>query len=1151
MTLAIEKNSENVNAISTNGKFSWLDLVVDRLIKAGYKTEKVTYDDGGIGYNSTCPCCSNWSFYFESAYDFDTCKPIVIFRCSTVETCPTEKILEALNLTYDDLWPKNKKSNITAINKNTPQLQLLLDRLTQYGYNPKLVGDEYRSHCPGHSDEHPSLDIRDGTSRVLLTCRSNDCRAIDIITPLGLTLKELQYNPTSDFPTNSYKSKQTKLLPKLVPPKTYTFPNNRQPLTSEDLAKLKKSYISEDLVNKAQLFRVDDETARAMFGIKNKNGDYAGIIFPYLIDGQVVSYRLRRDNPEIEQKADGTYKEENKYRSAPGALIYPYIPTTYSKEQLTDSSLPVFFVEGEKKALGLCNAFDEINYKAIVIGLAGVYCFTSKIGKQPAPNGGYVDVKGLLRDIVALGLEGRKTFIIYDTNIHTNDDVGKARNKLARTLKEHNATVISVDLPKELLDEGLNGVDDVLFSKGTDYLVELIENAESKNASKTSDVKIPRPKGSLVADILADEYENKLAYDASVKQWRIFDGHKWNTVEFDLVKKQVQKDVKHHYENTYSYFDGYEDRDINSILGLLKSSLTLAKWEQKQNLLPLKNGVLDVKTLALTPHCPENKLTFELPYSYDPTANCQPIIEWLLEITENDFQIVQFLRAFIRAVLLGRTDLQIYLELIGFAGTGKGTFIRLLTALVGTHNTTVTDMENLETNRFETAKLFGKRLAIITDADQYTKSLRVLKQLTGQDRLRAEKKGKDSFDFTPECLVVIAANEAIQTGDLTSGVARRKRTVLFNKLVDPSKRRNLIEETRDGFAGEFIPYLPGLLNWALEMTDQEMISAIHNNTSEKMQQTKLENLLNTNPIANWFDENVVIDPTAKVKVGLRNADSRDHLYSNYCCYIDGTGNKPISVKRFSSLLEDLCVAQLKIDVSKKRIPEGVFFFGITTNTTDKPSYSISSLLSNLTSNEGLMKDNEGLMKDNEGSMKDCMKGLIIENEEFIKNEGFFDITPYTQQKREKESIDGYSGNAPKTGNAGDEGYCDNNNDIYVATESEKILHKSLNPSFSTNKPFIQPFINPSSMKDHPSLALTDEEKTTLIKAAIEFTAKGRHQNLPFKICAKTSLEQTDIKKWLPVFLSELNSTNADKREKAVKEVCLIMKSIKKHFATAF
>jgi len=92
----------------------------------------------------------------------------------------------------------------------TPQLQLLLDKLTQHGYNPKLVGDEYRSHCPGHSDEHPSLDVCDGNTRVLLTCRSNGCLAIDIVTPLGLTLKDLHYNPTSDnkpaFPKEKKKN---------------------------------------------------------------------------------------------------------------------------------------------------------------------------------------------------------------------------------------------------------------------------------------------------------------------------------------------------------------------------------------------------------------------------------------------------------------------------------------------------------------------------------------------------------------------------------------------------------------------------------------------------------------------------------------------------------------------------------------------------------------------------------------------------------------------------------------------------------------------------------------------------------------------------------------------------------------------------------
>lgn len=174
-------------------------------------------------------------------------------------------------------------------------------------------------------------------------------------------------------------------------------------LTDFDLDKLSKSWITEEIAQKAGLFRVNDQMAREILGIK-ATGDYAGIIFPYFIRGKIVSYRLRRDKADIEERADGTFKEENKYRSAPGQATYPYIPPFYTVEELKDKNIPIFFVEGEKKALALYNYFCLIASPAIAIGISGVWMFQGKTGRVPAANGGYKDIKGLLRDIVNLGV---------------------------------------------------------------------------------------------------------------------------------------------------------------------------------------------------------------------------------------------------------------------------------------------------------------------------------------------------------------------------------------------------------------------------------------------------------------------------------------------------------------------------------------------------------------------------------------------------------------------------------------------------------------------------------------------------------------------------------------------------------------------------
>jgi putative DNA primase/helicase len=61
------------------------------------------------------------------------------------------------------------------------------------------------------------------------------------------------------------------------------------------------------------------------------------------------------------------------------------------------------------------------------------------------------------------------------------------------------------------------------------------------------------------------------------------------------------------------------------------------------------------------------------------------------------------------AALLRSIPLQKLFVLLGPDGTGKSTFQRLVTALIGVPNVAVTKLRDLEENRFETAKLYGAR----------------------------------------------------------------------------------------------------------------------------------------------------------------------------------------------------------------------------------------------------------------------------------------------------------------------------------------------------------------------------------------------------------------------------------------------------------
>ncbi len=255
-------------------------------------------------------------------------------------------------------------------------------------------------------------------------------------------------------------------------------PSWGRPLTEEDYAPLAVSWIDREMADRAMLRRVDAQEGREIVGQKGDR-DCSGLLIPYYWPGQALpfNYRLRRDHPEWEQGKDGSPKAKGKYLGPPGGANRLYIPPGVTLEQLNDPTIPIVMAEGEKKAIALWRL---ANHQAerprfIPIGIAGVWNWRGINGKDFGPNGERIDTKGPISDLNRIDWRGRQVFILFDTNVHTNESVRVARRGLARELAGREAEVSFVDLPE---DCGVNGVDDLLGVWGPERVLELFSSAE-------------------------------------------------------------------------------------------------------------------------------------------------------------------------------------------------------------------------------------------------------------------------------------------------------------------------------------------------------------------------------------------------------------------------------------------------------------------------------------------------------------------------------------------------------------------------------------------------------------------------------------------------------------------------------------------------
>ena len=630
-------------------------------------------------------------------------------------------------------------------------------------------------------------------------------------------------------------------------------------------------------------------------------------------------------------------------------------------EWVQETDIPRVVTEGGKK--GLCG----LSRGYVAIALYGCACGAKNKDDQER----YVKPY-LTCDLERFAGEDSRWLFAFD-----RDESQKAKLAVASGKKKLRLALAAVGCPT--IDimwkaEDGKGLDDFMKISGGGGFDTAYQKAIAKLEKQFTVREDKQWTQSLLGKELAEGHRPKLAWHTGNKCWYWY-GRKQDGMWFDVSDEFVGQLVTSEAEIRMGATFNHDL--IAGTIKFLKYALAVDDWEETKGLIPLQDGVLDPKTMQLLPHSPGYRFLWQLPYKWqDRAIGCQPVTAWFSETMQHNPELVQMLRAYLKAVVMGRSDLHRFLEGIGPGGTGKSTFQRLATALVGKENTLISTLKQLETNRFETAALYGKRLLLITDSERYGGEVSTLKAITGEDEVRNERKNvQQTRGFKFPGMVIVMANEPIQSSDYTSGLKRRRLAVPFTHQTPPQLQRDL--------ESEFKLYLPGVLQWVLSLPDAEMEQLVKDtqNSVRSLAAFSAEFLVDTNPLAEWLDNCAVVMPTAKTYVGTLEKSVELYLYPNYCKWMQNTGSRALSLRRFSENLIDLCSNQLKLQgITKGRDNQGAYITGITLR-----GYGMSELPRPITNSDGSVTDSDGSVtgQTRTSDVSDGCDGLIPSAQEKI------------------------------------------------------------------------------------------------------------------------------------------------------------------------
>lgn len=672
-------------------------------------------------------------------------------------------------------------------------------------------------------------------------------------------------------------------------------------LTQEDYQDLKMSGLTDDQIVRAGHFSVTDRSE----GKKLTDINHRGLVFKYLDPSNGLPYLNSKGKPFYRMKprdwsenwTDPT-EPPPKYLSPKDDGNKPYFSpllqhfNRFAKKPNIDLDI----TEGEKKADLLAA------HEVFSVGLAGVYGWLDKskrLEELDIPPAQCIEddeeALGALDDKLpqsrmipelreALDWEYRRTNIVFDSDLNSKRQVRGALKDLSEALVELGAEPHIVRLPNEA-DGTKNGVDDFIVRHGLaayNFLKKI-----AKPAFKKQKFHFPNE---------PTQYEKiVMAWSVIKDSWRYRPGVGWyNWTGTHWVNRTVaefQESV-----TTFQDAQGWEfpvGKDL--MLYQLQSRMLVRddRWNPT-HLLAFANGVLSVKDSIFTEgHNHEDFLTVVLPYDYSPLATCPTWIKFLREALGGDQAGIELLQAFIKWILLPKprdrkAEIEKCLDLLGPKGSGKGTFLDIVGALVGPENVGAIGSRTFESST-HLSNLLDKKLSVASDAFGFLSNVGLFNEVVSNEPVPIKKLYKDPITTRLGTVVVRAYNRVLEVPDGAEGLDRRIIAVSF---AHQPKVLNL--ELSEKLRAE----LPGIFTWAWSVGGGEMKRRISwAGSVESVASASVKRFEANNPEYSFLK---LAFPTGNPQV---KASDLYHSYQLWCK--DDAGISPKKRRKFSEALQAL------------------------------------------------------------------------------------------------------------------------------------------------------------------------------------------------------------------------------------------------------
>lgn len=348
----------------------------------------------------------------------------------------------------------------------------------------------------------------------------------------------------------------------------------------------------------------------------------------------------------------------------------------------------------------------------------------------------------------------------------------------------------------------------ILTLTANDFTVE--ETRECIRILNRFVLKEPLPDDELETILRDEAFQKPVFFMGSTFLFDKFATYMKNTSHVVKINNQLHIYKDGIYENGYKeietemihYIPNLKKTQRREVLDYMEL-ITESRQMSEANLIAFENGVYDMVTGELKPFSSDMVITNKIPWNYNPDAYSELADRTLNKLACGDHTIRALLEECIGYCFYRRNELGKAFILTGDKSNGKSTFLDCMKSILGDQNISALDLKELG-DRFNTAMMFGKLANIGDDiGDDFLQGSQVsiFKKIVTGNRIKAERKGQDPFEFNPYIKLLFSANDIPRMKDKTGAVLRRLVIIPFNATFskdsddyDPYIKYKLIEQ---------------------------------------------------------------------------------------------------------------------------------------------------------------------------------------------------------------------------------------------------------------------------------------------------------------------------------------------------------------------